>query len=149
MIESLLVKSYPAETGKFVFYKARHQDPDSYARAIVYQSQKLDTSRVVTIEGVPHQAMPDFSWFLKERDSRITHVWQTYRSEAKGRFNLEIDTTNFRPLAKAVATNIASLYAEFLCQRPPGLPALPTFPLPPWPYMASKMNVDHDDSGSI
>jgi hypothetical protein len=146
-MEQLVVKTFPAETGKFVFYKARHQDPDSYARAIVYQSQKLDTSRVVAIEGVPHQAMPEFSRFLQERDSRITHVWQTYRSEAKGRFNLATDTKNFRPLAKSMATHIASIYADFLHQRSPGLSPLPTFPLPP--CMASKMNVDRDDSGSI
>jgi hypothetical protein len=103
-------------------------------------------ARVVAIEGVPAIAMPEFAPFLQQRDSRVLRVWQTNPSESKGRFNLETDQLNLYPLAKTMDSDIKSIYVDFLRQRSPVLPDLPSFPDPP--HMASNMNVDREESES-
>jgi hypothetical protein len=90
--------------------------------------------------------LPEFAPFLQQRDHRVLRVWQTNRSESKGRFNLETDHENLYPLAKTMDSDIASIYVDFLHQRSPTLPDLPS--CPDQPYMASNMNVDREDTES-
>ena len=143
---SCLMAAYDEEA-KFVYFRSKYNYQRAYANAIVAQQLYLDETSVVSIKGISPTIMWNFEEYLKSAVPEIHHVLKTPKSDSEGRYNLVTTKEKRDELAKDLVGRLSDIYNQFLGEATPTDPRVHDAAFP-WPTMASRINVQHNEEGS-
>ena len=123
-LTTLLQDTYKTDP-PFIFHRIRHCDLTAYKNAIRKRNSFLAKNHIVPIKGVTMEAM----FYISNEISQIPGVVNTFPHKDlanKGRWNIMTDTTHFKAVTAALATNLASWTRLYCDQENITLGSLPT-----------------------
>jgi hypothetical protein len=120
-LSDIFAKAYltvPKEN-KFIFFKTKHESPETFAKAAFIHAKFVNDHRVVAIKGIDPDYFFDFEEVLRTEFSLIKQVFTTASTHTRnvhghylGRYNLLCRTEHFVELAKALHDELSPLYIK-------------------------------------
>jgi hypothetical protein len=120
-LSDIFAKAYlkvPKEN-KFIFFKANHGHPETFAKAAFIHAKFVNDHRVVAIKGIDPDYFFDFEDVLRTDFSFIEQVFTTASTCTRnghghyiGRYNLLCHTEHFVELAKELHDELSPLYIK-------------------------------------
>jgi hypothetical protein len=120
-LSDIFAKAYlkvPKEN-KFIFFKTKHESPETFAKAAFIHAKFVNDHHVVTIKGIDPDYFFDFEDVLRKEFSLIEQVFttaSTYTRNVHGhyivRYNLLCRTEHFVELAKELHDELSPHYIK-------------------------------------
>jgi hypothetical protein len=104
---------------KFIFFKTKHESPETFAKAAFIHAKFVNNHRVVAIKGIDPDYFFDFDEVLRTEFCLIEQVFTTALTFTRnchghyiGRYNLLCRTEHFVELAKELHDELSPLYIK-------------------------------------
>jgi hypothetical protein len=104
---------------KFIFFKTKHESPETFAKAAFIHAKFVNDHRIVAIKGIDPDYLFDFEEVLRTEFSLIEQVFTTASTHTRnihghyiGRYNLLCRAEHFVELAKALHDELSLLYIK-------------------------------------
>jgi hypothetical protein len=118
-LSDIFAKAYFPKENKFIFFKTKHESPETFAKAAFIHAKSVNDHQVVAIKGIDPDYFFDFEEVLRTEFSLIEQVFTTASTHTRNvhghyirRYNLLCRTEHFVELAKALHDELSPLYIK-------------------------------------